>query len=131
MPAHAVVIGGGIAGLLAGRVLTDHLERVTLIERDRFPEAAVPRSGLPQSRHLHILLTRGRMALEQLLPGIGDELLAAGAEAIDAAGDIAWLTPGGWARTFSRSPAAALCWITSSAAACRPWKNWLFSKAPE
>lgn len=100
MPAHAVVIGGGIAGLLAGRVLTDYFESVTLVERDRFPEAAAPRSGLPQSRHLHILLTRGRMALEQLLPGIGDELLAAGAEAIDAAGDIAWLTPGGWGIRF-------------------------------
>ena len=30
---HAVVIGGGIAGLLAARVLSDHFERVTLLER--------------------------------------------------------------------------------------------------
>ena len=100
MPFHAVVIGGGIAGLLAARVLTDHFERVTLVERDHFPETASPRKGLPQSRHLHVLLTRGRMALEQLFPGIGDELLAAGAEAIDAAGDIAWLTPAGWGTRF-------------------------------
>ena len=49
MPFHAVVIGGGIAGLLAARVLTDHFERVTLVERDHFPETASPRKGLPQS----------------------------------------------------------------------------------
>ena len=135
MPFHAVVIGGGIAGLLAARVLTDHFERVTLVERDHFPETASPRKGLPQSRHLHVLLTRGRMALEQLFPGIGDELLAPGAEAIDAAGDIAWLTPAGWGTRFPsdiRSFACSRrCWITSSAAACRPWKDWLSSKTPE
>ena len=31
---HAAVIGGGIAGLLAARVLSDFFERVTLAERD-------------------------------------------------------------------------------------------------
>src|SRR5205823_3501088 len=35
---HSVVIGGSMAGLLAARVLADHFERVTIIERDRFPE---------------------------------------------------------------------------------------------
>lgn len=32
---HAIVIGGSTAGLLAGRVLTNHFERVTIVERDR------------------------------------------------------------------------------------------------
>ena len=31
---HAIVLGGSVAGLLAARVLSDHFERVTLIERD-------------------------------------------------------------------------------------------------
>jgi len=31
---HAVVLGGSLAGLLAARVLADHFEEVTLIERD-------------------------------------------------------------------------------------------------
>ncbi len=35
---QTVVIGGSMAGLLAARVLADHFERVTLVERDRFPE---------------------------------------------------------------------------------------------
>ena len=30
---HAVVLGGSMAGLLAARVLTDHFEQVTIVER--------------------------------------------------------------------------------------------------
>lgn len=49
---NAIVIGASMAGLLAARVLTDHFEAVTLIERDRLPEplrrgAACPRHGTP------------------------------------------------------------------------------------
>ncbi len=36
---HAVVVGGGVAGLLAARALADHAERVTVVERDRFPRS--------------------------------------------------------------------------------------------
>ena len=48
---HAVVVGGSLAGMLAARVLSDHFERVTLLERDRFPETPAARKGLPQGRH--------------------------------------------------------------------------------
>ncbi len=37
---HAIVIGGSIAGLLVARVLADHFDRVTVVERDRFPEGS-------------------------------------------------------------------------------------------
>jgi 2-polyprenyl-6-methoxyphenol hydroxylase-like FAD-dependent oxidoreductase len=40
-----VVDGGSLAGMLAARVLSDHFERVTLLERDRFPETPVPARG--------------------------------------------------------------------------------------
>lgn len=106
---HAVVMGGSIAGLLAARVLSDHFDRVTIVERDRFPQAPVPRKGLPQERHLHILLARGRNTIEQLFPGIGDELIAAGAESLDAAGDIAWLTPAGWGTRFRAGISSFAC----------------------
>ncbi len=106
---HAVVIGGSIAGLLASRVLSDHFQRVTLIERDRFPDAAIPRKGLPQARHLHILLARGRLSLERMFPGIGAELAAAGADLIDAGRDIAWLTPAGWGARFASDICSFAC----------------------
>jgi len=53
---HAVVVGGSLAGMLAARVLSDHFDDVTLLERDRFPETPTPRKGLPQGRHAHDLL---------------------------------------------------------------------------
>ena len=55
---HAVVLGGSFAGLLATRVLVDHFERVTLIERDAYPETTAPRKGLPQANHVHGMLAR-------------------------------------------------------------------------
>lgn len=76
---HAIVIGSGIAGLTAARVLLDHFERVTVLERDKTPTGAELRAGAPQARHLHILLAGGERTLEGLFPGIRDELTAGGA----------------------------------------------------
>src|SRR5579864_8952183 len=42
---HAIVIGGGMAGLLAARVLADHFDRVTIVDRDRLPAGAQFRDG--------------------------------------------------------------------------------------
>ncbi len=71
---HAVVLGGSLAGLLAARVLSDHFERVTLIERDVYPETSETRRGIPQANHVHGLLLRGRQILEELFPGPIDVL---------------------------------------------------------
>jgi hypothetical protein len=56
--------------MLAARVLSDHFDNVTVLERDRFPEAPDARKGLPQGRHAHALLEGGLGALERLLPGL-------------------------------------------------------------
>jgi 2-polyprenyl-6-methoxyphenol hydroxylase-like FAD-dependent oxidoreductase len=97
---HAVVVGAGMAGLVAARVLADHFTRVTVIERDRLPAGPTPRAGTPQSRHIHILLAQGMALLDQLFPGLEDELLAAGALPIDFPGDAVWLSPAGWSQRF-------------------------------
>jgi glycine/D-amino acid oxidase-like deaminating enzyme len=47
---HAVVIDASMAGLLAARVLSDRFERVTIVERDRLPDGAEARRGVPQGR---------------------------------------------------------------------------------
>ncbi|MCX5205769.1 FAD-dependent monooxygenase [Streptomyces sp. NBC_00237] len=80
---HAVVIGAGIAGLLAARVLADAFTHVTVIERDRLDPVPAPRKGVPQGRYPHAMQARGLEALEQLLPGLRHELTAAGAPPID------------------------------------------------
>src|SRR6185503_4748289 len=97
---HAVVLGGSLAGLLAARVLSDHFEEVTLIERDAYPETTEGRKGIPQANHVHGLLARGRQILEELFPGVQDEMIAAGAPVVDMANEIAWFTPAGWGVRF-------------------------------
>ena len=93
---HAVVVGGSMAGMLAARVLSDHFDVVTLLERDGLPETPAARKGLPQGRHVHVLLERGRGVLERFLPGLTGELVRAGALLLDATQDVAWMSPYGW-----------------------------------
>jgi 2-polyprenyl-6-methoxyphenol hydroxylase-like FAD-dependent oxidoreductase len=80
---QAVVIGAGIAGLLATRVLAEYYEQVLVIERDALPVEPRPRAGTPQSHHLHRVLPRGKMILERLFPGFLDGLLKHGAFALE------------------------------------------------
>ncbi len=92
---HAAVIGGSMAGLLAARALANHYERVTVLERDVLPAGPEARKGTPQARHIHVLLTAGRLAMEQLLPGIVKDITDAGAMDYDAVNDMEWITGGG------------------------------------
>ena len=94
------MIGGSLAGLLAARVLADCFATVTIIERDRQPDVPDFRPGVPQARHVHVLLLRGLRALEELFPGIRAEWTRRGADLIDTARDFEWLTPRGWAPRF-------------------------------
>jgi 2-polyprenyl-6-methoxyphenol hydroxylase-like FAD-dependent oxidoreductase len=72
-----------MAGLLAARVLTDHYDKVTVVERDRLGDEPVPRRGVPQGCQPHALLARCAQILEELFPGYLDELVAAGAHRWD------------------------------------------------
>jgi 2-polyprenyl-6-methoxyphenol hydroxylase-like FAD-dependent oxidoreductase len=76
---HAIVLGASMAGLLAARVLADEFERVTVVERDRLPETADNRRGVPQGRHAHTLLPGGANIAEELFPGLLTELVESGA----------------------------------------------------
>jgi 2-polyprenyl-6-methoxyphenol hydroxylase-like FAD-dependent oxidoreductase len=49
---------------------------------------------------VHVLLMRGQLILENLFPGIMQELRLAGAPTQDTAADVLWLTPAGWAKRF-------------------------------
>lgn len=43
---HALVIGGSMAGLLAARVLANHFDRVTIVERDRTRHLVMAQPGV-------------------------------------------------------------------------------------
>lgn len=79
---HAVVIGSGIAGLTAAQVLTRYFDRVSVVDRDQLNARPEFRRGAPQARHAHTLMPRGQMILEQLFPGLTEELEAMGAVAM-------------------------------------------------
>ena len=90
------MIGASLAGLVAARVLRDSFDEVLIVERDQMPQGPEPRSGVPQSRHIHVLLVRGAQILEELFPGFRDELIAGGAPTVDWPSEILWLAPSGW-----------------------------------
>lgn len=84
---HAVVLGASMAGLVAARSLSEFFGTVTVVERDPLPdippETASARRGVPQGRHLHGLLPRGALVLEQLFPGVLDAMVIDGAHHLD------------------------------------------------
>ncbi len=90
----AVVVGASMAGLLAARVLAEHVDRVVVLDRDTLPEDAVPRGGAPQTAHPHGLLARGRRGLEELFPGLTADLVALGAVPGDMQEDFRWINQG-------------------------------------
>ena len=91
---HAIVIGAGMGGLMAARALADHYDEVTIFERDALPDSSEPRKGLPQGKHSHGLLARGREILEQLFPGFTEQMVNQGAMSADILNDGLWFNHG-------------------------------------
>jgi 2-polyprenyl-6-methoxyphenol hydroxylase-like FAD-dependent oxidoreductase len=93
---HAVVLGASMGGMLAAKVLADFYDTVTVVERDVLPDDPTNRRGVPQGRHAHALLRRGGQIIDELFPGILNELGAAGAPVLDD-GDLSkiWMSVGG------------------------------------
>jgi 2-polyprenyl-6-methoxyphenol hydroxylase-like FAD-dependent oxidoreductase len=83
---HAVVLGGSLAGLACAAVLAERFASVTIVERDGLPQTGAQRKGVPQGRHVHVLLPAGLRWLAELFPGILDDLAELGAHGFDARG---------------------------------------------
>lgn len=95
---HAVVIGGSMTGLLAARVLSNHFEQVTIIERDRLNKDAGARKGVPQGRHVHGLLGRGVVIMGEYFPDLfptltQDGSILVGTESLRWNQLGVWMTP--------------------------------------
>lgn len=80
---HAIVLGAGMAGLLAARVLSEFYDSVSVVERDRLPDYPCHRRGIPQGRHVHNFHSRGLQVLEELFPALLPDLARAGAGVVD------------------------------------------------
>jgi len=94
----AIVIGGGIAGMSAAKVLADHFDKVILLERDLYPDTIGGRRGVPQGRMFHTLLERGRREIEDIFPGFHKLLDERKMPKVSFGFNCALMTPRGWTR---------------------------------
>lgn len=85
---RAVVVGAGIGGISAAAVLAGHFEQVVVVERDDLARSVGARSGTPQDRHSHGLLSGGLRALGDIFPDIANDLAAAGAVPVNVGREI-------------------------------------------
>ncbi|WP_420752684.1 FAD-dependent oxidoreductase [Rhodococcus sp. O3] len=91
---RAVVVGAGMAGLLAARVLSEAYAQVIVVDHDHLPDSAVPRRCVPQARHTHVLIERGQQVLEELFPGFTHDMVAQGVPTLDNLRDVRWCLNG-------------------------------------
>jgi 2-polyprenyl-6-methoxyphenol hydroxylase-like FAD-dependent oxidoreductase len=92
---HAVVIGGSLAGLMTARVLADHFDAVTVLERDHIDGQPGPRRSIPQGNHLHSLLLGGQQVMASLYPDFIERLETLGAVRCRAGKEVVFYLPTG------------------------------------
>ncbi|ATB26938.1 FAD-dependent oxidoreductase [Melittangium boletus DSM 14713] len=106
---HAVVLGGSIGGCLAAEVLSSEFDRVTLIEKGDFSDDVSDRRGVPQEKHVHLLLLRGKQVMEEIFPGLLKEMEQAGADIADQGHDVKCFHYGQWKNRFRTGVSAHYC----------------------
>jgi 2-polyprenyl-6-methoxyphenol hydroxylase-like FAD-dependent oxidoreductase len=90
---HAVVIGGSLAGLMTARVLADHFDTVTVLERDRIENGPTLHQSIPQGSHVHGLLLGGQQVIASLYPGFVAKLETLGAVRCRAGRELVFYLP--------------------------------------
>jgi 2-polyprenyl-6-methoxyphenol hydroxylase-like FAD-dependent oxidoreductase len=113
---RAVVIGGSFAGKLAARVLSDFFAEVIIIEKDHKNVNISTTKGVPQGAQGHVLLKSGEEILEELFPGIIQDLVRDGSRQSDFAEDLSWFHHGSWKARYD----SGLTIIQQS----RPFLEW-------
>src|SRR6478752_7744014 len=89
------IIGASLAGLFAAAAAATAGCRVLLLDRDELDAGTLAHPGVPQGRQPHVYLLRGLQAAQELLPGLLDDLRAAGAVALETT-RLAALSEQGW-----------------------------------
>lgn len=92
---QAVVIGGSMAGLMTARVLADHFDAVTVLERDYIASQPALHKSIPQGNHLHGLLLAGLRVATSLYPGFIEKLERHGAVRCRLGQDLVFYRPDG------------------------------------
>ena len=77
-----------MAGLMAAAALSDVFGEVLIIEKDELPNNPKLRKGVPQGAHVHTFLGYAVEAMDELIPGVMEDLYTAGAVKIRRNQDI-------------------------------------------
>src|SRR5216117_553601 len=121
-----------MAGLLAARVLSEHFERVTIIERDRLTDDAQSRKGVPQGQHVHGLLARGAALLADYFPDLFAALDHDGAVPLGPS-DIRRYHLGVWVAPVPSPFKADPFWNSMCEPAWQPgtmYMSWMLARSP-
>ena len=103
---RVVVLGGGMAGLLAARVLSEQYADVVIVDRDELIGVTGYRNGVPHGRHAHGLVARGHQIFEELFPGFTHGISEDGVRPGDFNGAIQWYFSG---QRLARSDSGLPC----------------------
>lgn len=93
---HTIVIGGSVAGLMAAAAASATFDEVTVIDRDVLPDSPEPRTGVPQSTQVHVILPLGLDRMEELLPGIRQAFIDRGCLEFDQLAQVPMLGETAW-----------------------------------
>lgn len=91
---RVVVLGAGIGGLLAARVLSEAYTHVRVVDRDQLPARGENRQGVPQGRHVHALQPRGAQIVDELFPGFLVDLAADGVPTLHSLAEFRFVAGG-------------------------------------
>jgi flavin-dependent dehydrogenase len=91
----AIILGGGISGLLVSKVLSKKYEKVIIIEKDELEDRPEVRQGQSHAGQFHVLLLRGLNTMERYFQGITEELKDGGAVDLDLGDGAYWYSYGG------------------------------------
>lgn len=72
---RAIIIGSGIAGLMAAKVWALHFDEVLILERDAIHEYPSHRKGVPQDQQLHVLLAKAYQFSQAHFPNVEEKLI--------------------------------------------------------
>ncbi len=72
---NVIIIGAGFSGLINACAIAPYCREIVIVESGELPLSTPQhRKGVPQDRHIHTLLQKGRLILQELIPNFETHL---------------------------------------------------------
>ena len=118
---NVVVIGGGYSGMVYTAAIAPYCKKITVLDAGSLAlEKPQNRSNVPQDRHQHTLLLKGRQILQQLIPDFETRLDELNVPETDYIADCLLFTHGGKLPRFPSTVKIRPC--------LRPTLDWVITQ---